>query len=73
MAVEIEGGLFARGLDAKGRPKKSRHTTGAGFEKDCEKYNTAQIMGITVYRFPSHWVTSGLALNYLARVFLCDR
>ena len=31
VAVEVEGGTFL---------KKSRHTSGVGFEKDCEKYKT---------------------------------
>ena len=41
LAVEIEGGIFSRG----------RHTRGAGFLRDCEKYNTAALHGWTVLRY----------------------
>ena len=41
IAVEIEGGTFS----------KSRHTTGIGYEKDCEKYNAATLNGWKVFRF----------------------
>jgi hypothetical protein len=41
VAVELEGGTFM---------KKGRHTTGVGFAKDCEKYNTAASMGWALFR-----------------------
>lgn len=41
IAVEVEGGAWTGG----------RHTSGAGFIGDMEKYNTAASMGITVIRF----------------------
>ena len=41
LAVEIEGGT--RG--------KSRHTSGDGFESDCEKYNAAALAGWRVLRY----------------------
>lgn len=41
IAVECEGGSYVRG----------RHTRGAGFEKDCEKYNLAALTGWTVLRY----------------------
>lgn len=40
VALEIEGGAFVAG----------RHTRGAGFIKDLEKYNTAAALGWTVFR-----------------------
>ena len=40
VAVEVEGGVFTGG----------RHTTGAGFTADLEKYNTAESMGWHVLR-----------------------
>jgi very-short-patch-repair endonuclease len=54
LVVEIEGGTFYG---------KSRHSTGPGFEKDCEKYNTAALAGITVLRFTTRMVQSGQAIN----------
>ena len=39
--VEIEGGIFVGG----------RHTRGAGFIKDMEKYNSATVLGYSVLRF----------------------
>ena len=40
--IEIEGGIWLGG--------KARHTSGAGYWKDCEKYNEACLMGIKVIR-----------------------
>jgi very-short-patch-repair endonuclease len=54
LAVEIEGGTFYG---------KSRHSTGPGFEKDCEKYNTAALAGIKVLRFTTRMVNSGYAID----------
>ena len=53
LAVEIEGGTF----------KKSRHTSGDGFHRDCEKYNTATLDGWIILRFDSKMVNSGEAAN----------
>lgn len=39
-AIELEGGIWIQG----------RHTRGQGFENDTEKYNTAQLLGWTVFR-----------------------
>lgn len=41
VAVELEGGVWTRG----------RHTRGAGYRRDMEKYNTAAAMGWTILRF----------------------
>jgi very-short-patch-repair endonuclease len=51
IAVEIEGGTWSGG----------RHTTGAGFEKDCEKYNAAVMLEWRVLRFTGKQVKSGEA------------
>lgn len=58
MAVEIEGGTWIQG----------RHTRGAGFQDDCEKYAEALLLGWRVLRVPTDWVTSGIALHYTARM-----
>ena len=55
VAVEIEGGTWVHG----------RHNRGAGFEADCEKYNTAGAWGWTVYRFTPSMVKSGEALKVI--------
>lgn len=41
VAVEIEGAVYSRG----------RHTRGAGYAADCEKYNAAALLGWVVLRF----------------------
>ena len=43
VAIEVEGGIYAGG----------RHVRGAGYEKDCQKYNEAQLLGWIVLRYPS--------------------
>lgn len=40
VAIEVEGAVWTKG----------RHTRGAGYIKDMEKYNTAAMMGWTVIR-----------------------
>ena len=49
LAVEIEGGTWSGG----------RHTTGAGYAKDLEKYNCATLLGWRVLRFTTAMVLSG--------------
>jgi len=58
IAVEIEGGVYSRG----------RHTRGAGFEADCEKYNAATMMGWRVFRYGPTHVRSGEALRQIGRM-----
>lgn len=53
VAVELEGGTWTGG----------RHTRPVGFEKDCEKYNEAAIMGWKVLRFTANMIRSGEALT----------
>ena len=57
--VEIEGGVFVKG----------RHTRGAAFVADCEKYNTATAMGFRVFRFvPDKHVDTLIALETIQQV-----
>ncbi len=58
IAIEVEGGTWM---------KKSRHTSGAGFAKDCEKYNEAALLSWRVLRFPSEQVKSGEAIATIKR------
>jgi hypothetical protein len=52
LALEVEGGTWSGG----------RHVRGAGYEKDCDKYNTAALLGWTVLRVTSGMVRDGRAL-----------
>ena len=53
LAIEVEGGTWQAG----------RHTRGAGFEKDCEKYNRATLLGWRVLRFTPAMIDDGRALK----------
>ena len=54
VAVEIEG--------------RGRHQSFGGFDKDCEKYNHAAIMGWYVLRFTPAMVMRGDAINDVLEV-----
>lgn len=62
VAVEIDGGTFAHS-------GYSRHTTGVGFRKDCEKLNAATVAGWRVLRFTYDMVRDGSALATLQDIF----
>lgn len=53
LAIECEGGTWNGG----------RHTTGTGFDSDCEKYNKLTLMGWRVLRFTGSSIKSGVALQ----------
>ena len=53
IAVEIEGGTYSGG----------RHVRPEGFRRDCQKYNTATIMGWRVLRGDSVMVKDGSLLD----------
>lgn len=55
LAVEVDGGVWSGG----------RHTRGAGFIADCEKLNTATLLGWRVLRFPGSHVKDGTAEKML--------
>lgn len=56
VALEVEGGAWIQG----------RHTRGAGFVKDLEKYNTAAAAGWTVIRVTPQMLRDGRAHAWLA-------
>lgn len=58
IGVEIEGGAFIQG----------RHTRGAGFIKDMEKYNHATLLGWRILRFTPDQVLRGEAIAFIKRV-----
>ena len=59
LGVEIEGGIWNQG----------RHNRGAGFEKDCEKYNHAALCGWVVMRFTPKMINNLEALD-MVKAFL---
>lgn len=58
VALEVEGGVFQGG----------RHTRGAGFLKDMEKYNEAAAKGWTVLRTVPRELCSAETMDLLQRV-----
>ena len=57
VAVEVDGGTWSGG----------RHTTGAGFQADCDKLNEAMLMGYRVLRVTPAMVDDGRALDLIER------
>jgi len=55
LAVEVEGGIWSKG----------RHSRGAGFEADAEKYNAAVMLGWCVLRYSTGMVERGDAIRDL--------
>jgi hypothetical protein len=55
LAAEVDGGVWTGG----------RHTRGAGFVADCEKKNSALILGWRVLQFPGPHVEDGTAIKFL--------
>lgn len=49
LAFEYEGGIFSGGA----------HTRGKHFQSDCEKYNTAALMGWRVFRLHGDMIFKG--------------
>jgi very-short-patch-repair endonuclease len=62
VAVEIDGGTWTNG----------RHTRGSGYERDCEKLNSAAEMGWIVLRFTTGMVESGKAVEQIKRVLTIE-
>lgn len=59
LAIEVEGGTTQNG----------RHNRADGYEKDCEKYNTATAMGWTLFRFTAKMIHSGNAVMFVENYF----
>jgi hypothetical protein len=59
LAVEVEGGVWAGG----------RHTRGAGFVKDAQKYNAATVLGWRVLRYTDREVKDWVAAEQIASQF----
>lgn len=55
IALEVEGGTWANG----------RHNRGSGYRKDCEKYNTAALMGWKVLRVTGDMVKDKSAIEFV--------
>ena len=55
LALEIEGGIWRGG----------RHTSGAGWHADAEKYNAAVLQGWRILRCSVTHIRSGEALRWL--------
>ena len=60
VTLEVDGGHWVRG----------RHTRGAGFEADAEKYNAATVHGWRVLRVTSTMIEDGRAINWLERLLV---
>lgn len=70
VALEVEGGVWTQG----------RHTRGAGFIKDMEKYNAAHALGWVVLRAIPKWLPNnndlsidGTLLDQLTRLLTTRR
>ena len=59
--AEAEGGVWTQG----------RHVRGQGFIDDCEKYNTAALLGWVVLRFPPCMIANGIAVKMIRRALDC--
>ena len=59
IALEVEGGTWIKG----------RHSRGAGYAKDCEKYNEAALLGWKIFRVTTDMVKDGRAIELVKYIF----
>lgn len=57
LGIEVDGGVWSGG----------RHTRGAGFTADCEKFNEAMLTGWRVLRVTKLHIDNGQALAWIER------
>lgn len=62
--IEQKVAFEKEGIGGKG---KSRHTTFEGYERDCEKYSLAAILGWCVVRATARQIDSGAAAEWVRR------
>ena len=55
VALEVEGGTWAKG----------KHSTGAGIQRDIEKYNMAQLLGWLVLRTNDHMINDNRTADWV--------
>jgi very-short-patch-repair endonuclease len=59
LLIECEGGTWGK--------KKSRHTTGSGFQSDSIKYGEAAVLGFRLIRLTSTMVKDGSGVDLIRR------
>ena len=62
IAIECEGATWTGG----------RHTRGAGFAKDCEKYNAAALLGWRVFRLTTDMISDAPMQNIMPIIELAE-
>jgi hypothetical protein len=60
VACEVEGGTYMGG----------RHQTADGFQKDCEKYNEATLLGWKIIRVTADQIATAQAVTWLEALLL---
>lgn len=65
--LEVEGGTWMRTRGGR----SGGHAHPKRFEEDCEKYNEAALLGITVIRVTPKMIDDGRAVRYIARALRC--
>ena len=82
LGIEVEGGTFKKTYykDKHGNLRiheGGRHNTGNGFLQDCEKYNTAIILGYKILRFTPENLMSFSTIEAIKSIYsltnsICD-